>query len=205
MSAFTTTALDLITGALRKINVLEAAETPSATDSADALQVLNDMLDLWTVDKLTVFSSTENVLTYTPGKYQYSIGNPTGGTFSGSLIGGSPTISGVTIPAGLVVGGALTDLQASLPAGTTVTAIGVNTVTMSANALSTQASDVFTFTVPGDFGIARPFRITNAFTRITASGSTGLDYRMQIIPRDKYTAIGLKGIAGPWPTAVYYD
>jgi hypothetical protein len=206
MSAFTTTALDLITGALRKINVLEASETPSASDSIDALQVLNDMLDLWTIDKLVIFSSTENLLTFTPGKYQYSIGNPTGGTFSGTLVGGSPTISGVTVPSGLVTGGTLTDYQAALPSGTTVNSIGVNTVTMSANALFTVAApEVFTYTVPGDFGIQRPFRITNAFTRITASGSTGLDYRIQIIPRDKYTTIGLKGIAGPWPTAVYYD
>jgi hypothetical protein len=63
----------------------------------------------------------------------------------------------------------------------------------------------FTYTTPGNFKIPRPLAITNAFTRITASGSTGLDYQIEIINRDKYTAIGLKGLNGPWPIALYYD
>ena len=40
-----TTALDLITGALRKINVLAAGEVPQASEQQDALAVLNDLLD----------------------------------------------------------------------------------------------------------------------------------------------------------------
>ncbi len=210
MSATTTTALDLITGALRNINALESGETPNAQDASDALQVLNDLLESWSIEKLLIFSNTENILNWTPGKYQYTVGNPVGGTFTGTLVSGSPTISGVTIPTGLIVGGSLSDVQAAIPAGTTITAIGTNTVTMSANALFTVSSpETITYTTPGDFNIPLPVRITNAFTRITVSAGNpmiqGLDYQIRIIPRDKYTALGLKGIAGPWPTDLYYN
>jgi hypothetical protein len=89
---------------------------------------------------------------------------------------------------------------------------------MSANALVTPAAnDVIAYSQPGDIAydsvtgapMTVPLRITNAFTRITISGGNpmtqGLDYQMRIIPRDKYTALGLKGINGPWPTDLYYD
>lgn len=208
MAATTTSGLDIITGALRNIGALEAGETPNAQDAQDALQVLNDLLESWSIDKLLVYSSVENILTLTPGQYQYTVGNPVGGTFTGTLVSGSPTISGVTVPSNLIAGGTLTDVQAAIPSGTTVLSFnaGAGTVTMSANATATVSSaEVITFTTPGNFNIGRPLRITNAFTRITASGNTGLDYYISIIGRDQYAAIGYKGVAGPWPTLLYYD
>lgn len=212
MAATTQTALDLIVGALRNLNALEAGEVPNANDANDALQVLNDMLESWSVEKLFVFSSTENILSFTPGVYQYTIGNPVMGSFTGTVTGGTNTITGVTIPSALVVGGTLTDLGGAFPPGTTITASdGVSVITASNNALVTPAvnPDTFTFTVPGSLPIARPVRITNAFTRITVSGGNpmiqGLDYQIRIVPRDKYVALGLKGISGPWPTDLYYD
>jgi hypothetical protein len=206
MATISTTALDLITGALRNIGALESGETATPADSADALQVLNDMVESWSVDHLFIYASVENLLNFVPNQYQYTVGNYVGGTFTGTLASGSPTISGVTVPANLIAGGTLTDAQAAIPAGTTILSIGANTITMSANATATvNPAEVITYTIPGNFPIARPLRITNAFTRITASGSTGLDYAIRIIPRDKYTAIGLKSVNGPWPTALYYD
>src|ERR1700761_2679461 len=208
MSTVTSSAQDIITGALRNINVLAAAETPSASDSADALQVLNDLLESWSIDHLTVYSVVENILSFTPQQYQYTIGNPVGGSFIGTLASGSPTISGVTIPSNMIVCRTLTGKQGAVPSGTTITAIGTNTITMSANALITvAAAETFTYTVPGDFAIPRPLRITNAFTRITTSGTTGLDYPIDFdTTRDKYNAIGLKGLPGsPWPIIGWYN
>ena len=209
MSTVTSTAQDLITGALRNINVLAAAETPSASDSADALQVLNDLLESWSIEHLNVYSVVENILYFTAGQYQYTIGNPVGGTFLGTLVAGSPTISGVTaIPSNLIVGGTLTDVQASIPSGTLITAIGTNTITMSKNASSTVSSlEQITYTVPGNFAIPRPLRITNAFTRVTTSGTSGLDYQIDCeTTKEKYNAIGLKGLPGsPWPILLWYN
>ena len=208
MAATSTTPLDLIVGALRKINALAAGETPNAQDSADALQVLNDMLELWSIDHLMVYASVENILSFVPGQYQYTIGNPVAGTVTGSLTGGSASITGVTIPSALVVGATLSDNGVAIPAGTTVGSLpGGGVITMSAPATVTPSPnpEPFTYTTPGNFAIPRPNAITNAFTRITASGNTGLDYQIEIVNRDKYAAIGLKGLSGPWPTAVYYD
>lgn len=210
MSTVTSSAQDLITGALRNINVLAAAETPSPSDSADALQVLNDLLESWSIDHLIIYSVVENILNFTAGQYQYTIGNPVGGTFTGTLVGGNPTISGVTVPSNLIAGGTLTDTNAQLPLGTKVVSFnaGAGTILMSANALSTvNPAETFTFTVPGNFAVPRPLRITNAFTRVTTSGTTGLDYPIDFdTTRDKYNAIGLKGLPGsPWPIIGWYN
>lgn len=221
MSSQTSTALDLIVGALRNINALEAGETPSAQDSGDALQVLNDMLDSWSTDKLYVFASNENVFTFTPGQYQYTIGNPVAGTFTATATSGSYTLTGVTVPAGLVVGAMLTDASSAggygvLPTSTptTVVSIGTNTITMSAAATGTPGvAETITYTAPGNFAynvltgasVARPLRITNAYTRITTAGSSNLDYQIRILHRDQYAAIGLKTLPLPWPTDLYYD
>jgi hypothetical protein len=79
---------------------------------------------------------------------------------------------------------------------------------MSANASATPATnpDTITYTTPGNFAVPRPLRITNSFTRITTSGTTGLDYPIDFEGgRDKYTAIGLKGLQGPWPIVGWYN
>lgn len=227
MSFETSTALDIVTGALRNINVLEAGETPGATEAQDALQVLNDMLESWTLEKLFCFSSNEQRFNFNPGQYQYQIGNPIVGTFTGTVTAGSNQITNVTVPANLEVGSMLVDTAAyggggALPVTTAavqVLAIVGNTLTVSQPALLTPAQnpEIIAYSTPGDIAydsstgapIVLPVRITNAFTRITVSGGNpmiqGLDYQMRIIPRDKYTALGLKGIAGPWPTDLYYD
>lgn len=210
MSTVTSTAQDIITGALRNINVLAAGETPSPSDSSDALQVLNDLLESWSIDHLNVYSVVENILTFTPGQYQYTIGNPVGGTFGGTLVLGSPTISGVTVPSNLIALGSLSDVQAAIPSGTTIVSFnaGAGTVTMSKNALfNVPVAENITYTVPGNFAIPRPLRITNAFTRITTSGTSGLDYPIDFdTTRDKYNAIGLKGLPGsPWPIIGWYN
>jgi hypothetical protein len=236
MSAETSSASDIIVGALRNLNVLASGETPNAEDLADALQVFNDMLESWSIEHLLVFAQTEYKFNWTPGQYQYTIGNPIVGTFTGNLTGGSNTVSNVTLPATLSTGAYLTDSSyyggfGSIPVykpspsalgigtpATTVVAMGGNSLVMSANALVTPAAnDVIAYSQPGDIAydsvtgapMTVPLRITNAFTRITISGGNpmtqGLDYQMRIIPRDKYTALGLKGINGPWPTDLYYD
>jgi len=208
MAAVTTTALDLIVGALRNIGALEAGETGNVSDQLDALQVLNDLLESWSTIHLNIYASAENILYFTPGQYQYSIGNPVGGTFTGTLVSGSPTISGVTVPSNMVAGGTLSDVQAAIPSGTTILSFnaGANTVTMSANAKSTvAAAEVITYTTPGNFAVDRPLRVTNGFTRITTSGG-GLDYPIDFEGgQDKYTAIGLKSVAGPWPIVGWYN
>jgi hypothetical protein len=132
---------------------------------------------------------------------------------TGSLSSGSPTITGVTsIPTNLVAGttaaytvgsgSILTDLQGLLPPNTTVIGFnaGAQTITMSANANGSSVGvDNFTYTVPGDFPIPRPLRITSGFTRFNT-----LDYPFEVkATEEEYNSILYKLQPGPWPVLAW--
>lgn len=73
----TTTAGDQINGALRLIGMLAEGETPSAATSQDALSALNQMIDSWNTERLSVFSTQDQVFNWTPGLISRTLG-PTG-------------------------------------------------------------------------------------------------------------------------------
>jgi len=73
----TTTAGDQINGALRLIGQLAEGETPSAATSADSLTALNQMLDSWSSERLSVFSTQDQVFTWPASTASRTIG-PTG-------------------------------------------------------------------------------------------------------------------------------
>lgn len=198
------TAQDIITGALRFCNAYAPGEPLAADDANDALLTLNDLLESLSTDEASVFASSENIFNFTAGQYQYTIGNYAAGTFSGVVTSGSPTITGVTVPTNMVNRGDLTGV--GIPTGTTILSFnsGLGTVTMSANATATPGAQQISYSIPGDFKMERPLRITNAFTRITTQGS-GLDYPIEIIDKTKYSRIGFKAISAPWPVAVWYN
>jgi len=200
------TAMEIVTDALVDIQALAPGQPLPATNATTALRRLNDLMDSLSQDQDFIFTTTENVLYWVVGQNQYTIGNPVGGTFSGTLTIGSPTISGVTVPSTLIVGGTLTDVQAAVPSGTTVLSIGTNTVTMSANATQTVSTpEVFTYTTPGNFNIQRPLRIQRSFTRIYATGNLGLDYWFDMHSLERYNEILFKGVLGPWPVIGTYQ
>lgn len=72
-----TTAGDQINGALRLIGQLAEGEVPSAETSADALTAMNQMLDSWSAERLSVFSTQDQVFTWTQGYKSRTLG-PTG-------------------------------------------------------------------------------------------------------------------------------
>lgn len=199
------TALDVITGALRRGNILAAGETPDSQTANDALVVLNDLLDSLSNEHLACYQRVENIINLTSGKNIYTVGNPVGGSFLGTTASGSAVISGVNpVPAALVVGGSLSG--AGIPSNAVVQSIGANTVTMSVAATATYSTlQPITFTTPGDFNIPRPLRLINGFTRLTTSGISQVDYPLEPISVDQWSAIGLKNQPGPWPKVVYYD
>jgi hypothetical protein len=73
----TTTANDQIYSALRVLGILAEGETPSAATSQDALQALNQMIDSWNTERLSVFSTQDQVFSWTPGAITKTLG-PTG-------------------------------------------------------------------------------------------------------------------------------
>lgn len=73
----TYTAGDQINRALRLLGVLAEGETPSASESRDALVALNQMLDSWDTERLAVFATTTQTFTWPAGQASRTLG-PTG-------------------------------------------------------------------------------------------------------------------------------
>lgn len=143
-----TSALDLIKGALRRINSYQSGDTIAPPDAQDCLDTFNDLLESLSLDKQIMPGSNEWILSWTTGQRLYTVGNPTnaqlsganntGGSFPltwpnivGTLTSGLPYIQTVTsIPTNLVAGATaayqvgsgsiLTDVQNVIPAGATV-------------------------------------------------------------------------------------
>ena len=81
-----TTAGDQINGALRLLGVLAEGETPSAATSQDALFALNQMIDSWGTEKLSTFTTQEQVFSWVPGFVSRTLGP------SGDFVGDRPVL-----------------------------------------------------------------------------------------------------------------
>jgi len=81
-----TTAGDQINGALRLLGVLAEGETPSAATSQDALFALNQMIDSWGTEKLSTFTTQEQVFNWLPGLISQTLGP------SGDFVGDRPVL-----------------------------------------------------------------------------------------------------------------
>lgn len=81
-----TTAGELINGALRLIGMLAEGETPSAATSQDALAAMNQMIDSWNTERLSTFSTQNQVFSWPPGQIHRTLG-PTG-----NFVGNRPVL-----------------------------------------------------------------------------------------------------------------
>ena len=73
----TYTAGEQINRALRLLGVLAEGETPSAAMSEDSLMALNQMIDSWNTERLSVFSTQDQVFTWPASILSRTLG-PTG-------------------------------------------------------------------------------------------------------------------------------
>ena len=73
----TYTAGDQINRALRLLGVLAEGETPSSQMSQDALVALNQMIDSWNTERLSVFNTQDQVFEWPVGEITQTLG-PTG-------------------------------------------------------------------------------------------------------------------------------
>jgi hypothetical protein len=81
-----TTAGEQINGALRLIGQLAEGETPSAATSQDALAALNQMIDSWNTERLSVFSTQDQVFSWPPNVLSRTLGP------SGDFVGNRPIL-----------------------------------------------------------------------------------------------------------------
>jgi hypothetical protein len=73
----TYTAGDQINRALRLLGILAEGETPSASMSQDALMAMNQMIESWNTERLSVFSTQDQVFTWPASLLSRTLG-PTG-------------------------------------------------------------------------------------------------------------------------------
>ena len=73
----TATAGDQINGALRLIGQLAEGEVPSAATSQDALAAMNQMIDSWNTERLSVFSTQDQTFLWPASTRSRTLG-PTG-------------------------------------------------------------------------------------------------------------------------------
>ena len=71
------TAGDLINGALRLLGVLAEGESPSAETSADALNAMNQMIDSWNTERLSVYNTQDQIFNWPADEITRTLG-PTG-------------------------------------------------------------------------------------------------------------------------------
>lgn len=81
-----TTAGEIINGSLRLLGVLAEGETPSAETSQDALFAMNQMIESWNTERLSVFSTQDQVFTWPAGELNRTLGP------SGDFVGNRPIL-----------------------------------------------------------------------------------------------------------------
>ena len=80
------TAGDIINGSLRLLGVLAEGEVPSAETSQDALNAMNQMIDSWNTERLSVFSTQDQVFIWPAGQLNRTLGP------SGDFVGNRPIL-----------------------------------------------------------------------------------------------------------------
>lgn len=73
-------ALDFIKAALRNLNVLASGEESTGDEGQDCLVALNQLIDTWNADGLTMFTTETNDFPLTANKQTYTLGD--GGDFN---------------------------------------------------------------------------------------------------------------------------
>lgn len=68
------TALDIVTRAMRLAGVYQKGEVPDADEAQDGLDALNTMLASWSIEKLFVYYIVEESLTLTANQGSYTMG-----------------------------------------------------------------------------------------------------------------------------------
>ena len=82
----TYTAGDQINRALRLLGVLAEGETTSASVSQDSLMAMNQMIDSWNTERLSVFSTQDQIFTWPAGQITRTLGP------SGNFVGLRPVL-----------------------------------------------------------------------------------------------------------------
>ena len=82
----TATAGDIINGSLRLLGVLAEGEVPSAETSQDALRAMQQMIESWNTERLSVYATQDQIFMWPAGQLSRTLGP------SGDFIGNRPVL-----------------------------------------------------------------------------------------------------------------
>jgi hypothetical protein len=198
---------------MKDIGALAAGEVPTADEAQDGFDMMNDMLDQWSNENMMVFYKTEIIFPVVQNQIQYTIGpgGQVGSAFTGSIAGTTLTIAANSVTTGAITIGQ-TLSGTGIAANTRI--VGFNTgaggnVNEGGTYTVSKSQTVANTTISGYY--QRPLTIESAFVRVTTTSNGapiyggGLDYPVAVFAVEQYQMIGLKGLNGPWPKAVYYQ
>lgn len=74
-----TTASDIINRSLRMFSAIGSGKSATASEASDALNILNAMIDSWSIDRLSIYQILEETFTWASGQTSRTIGP--GGNF----------------------------------------------------------------------------------------------------------------------------
>jgi hypothetical protein len=198
---------------MKDIGALAAGEVPTADEAQDGFDMMNDMLDQWSNENMMVFYKTEIIFPVVQNQIQYTIGpgGQVGSAFTGSIAGTTLTIAANSVTTGAITVGQ-TLSGTGIAANTRI--VGFNTgaggnVNEGGTYTVSKSQTVANTTISGYY--QRPLTIESAFVRVTTTSNGapiyggGLDYPVAVFALEQYEMIGLKGLNGPWPKAVYYQ
>lgn len=77
---------DIINGSLRLLGVLAEGETPSAETSQDALTAMNQMIESWNTERLSIYSTQDQVFIWPASTLSRTLGP------SGDFVGNRPVL-----------------------------------------------------------------------------------------------------------------
>ncbi len=191
------TPRDIITRALKAINVIAAGESTDPDQANDGLVTLNDALGMWSNEHMMVPYSTEVIFPIVGGTQVYTIcpNGTIGATFTASIALTTLTVTAVAtgqLALGQVISGA------GITTGTQITAFGTGTGGIGTYTISVSHVSVGSESMTGAY--QRPLRINSGFVRVSS-----LDYPVFPLNYEQYELIGFKTLSGPWPKYVYYQ
>lgn len=220
----TTTVRELVTGALRLINVVQANETPTEDDMSIALSSFSAMIDSWSNSSLMIYSLNPFNFPIVAGQKEYTLG--VGGfinTFTITTPGAGYT-DGIYFNVPLIgsyVGVAFDGTSSGAKATITVTGGVIATVIITdtgslysvGNVLTCLNSDIgntgtgFTLTVDSvsgaDWSVDRPMRIQQAYCRLQSGTPQELDLPLVELTDSQFSSITVKNTPSTFPFYLY--
>jgi hypothetical protein len=212
---------------MKDIGALAAGEVPTADESQDALDMLNDLVAQWSNENMMVFYRSEIIFQTTQNQVQYTIGpsGQMGATFTGSIVGTTLTVpangvtaggvnigltlSGTGITGGTRIVGFVTGAGGNVNEGGTYTLSNSNTTPSPAFTGSISGTTLTVTAISaGYLGIGSVIAGTGVTvgTTITAfvSGSGGVG-TYTVSASQSVGSVAMTGPITPFPITAYYE